>query len=136
MNSEIETIIFDLGNYASNDKPQRDEHNVIIPFSLHYIDANLLFDYICELEEENKKLKQELDNANITKDNYVKLINRVGGLEERINKAIELIENNMYKETFGEMRNLATKEDYEGLLKILKGLLKILKGVENDSRNN
>ena len=59
MNSEIETIINDLGNYASNEKPQRNEHNVIIPYSLHYTDANLLFSYICELEEENKKLKEE-----------------------------------------------------------------------------
>ncbi len=60
MKQEIEAIILDLGNYASNEKPQRNEHNVIIPFSLHYTDANLLFSYICELEEENKKLKEEL----------------------------------------------------------------------------
>ena len=60
MKQEIEAIILDLGNYASNDKPQINEHNVIIPFSLHYTDANLLFGYICELEEENKKLKEEL----------------------------------------------------------------------------
>ena len=58
MDNEIETIIFDLGNYASNENPRRDEHNTIIPFSLHYTDANLLFSYICELEEENKKLKE------------------------------------------------------------------------------
>jgi hypothetical protein len=62
MNSEIKAIILDLGNYASNEKPQRNEHNVIIPFSLHYTDANLLFDYICELEEENEKLRKLCDS--------------------------------------------------------------------------
>ncbi len=45
-----------------------------------------------QLEEENKKLKKELDNVNVSKDNYVKLINKVGELTERIDKAIRLLE--------------------------------------------
>jgi len=59
MKQKIKAIINDLGNYASNEKPQRNEHNVIIPFSLHYTDANLLFGYICELED----YKQRIDKA-------------------------------------------------------------------------
>ncbi len=101
MNSEIKAIINDLGNYVSNDKPQIDEHNIIIPYSLHYTDANLLFSYICELEEENKKLV-------ITNCKY---------LQQRIDKAIEYME---------QWRDTKTKR----MDSRLKRTLEILKGEE------
>ena len=63
MKQEIDAIILDMGNYASNDKPRLDENGIIVPFFLHYTDANLLMGYISELEEENKKLKQALEEA-------------------------------------------------------------------------
>lgn len=75
MDREIETIVFDLGNYASNEKPQRNEHNTIIPFSLHYTDANLLFSYICELEEENKALNKRTKNQRGLLEEQAKTMN-------------------------------------------------------------
>ncbi len=97
MNSEIKAIILDLGNYASNEKPQMDEHNAIIPYSLHYTDANLLFSYICELEEENKKLKEvEEEHKKCTRKYWqskcadYSIKNRL--LQFRIDKVIELLQ--------------------------------------------
>lgn len=72
-----------------------------------------------EHKEEIKNYKKEY--AKTHDSSFKKLQIKNKDLQQRIDKAIELIETQMYVRTFGEMRNLATKEDYEKLLSILKG---------------
>jgi len=57
----------------------------------HWVDPNIkeFKEENEKLKEENEKLKKELDSVNITKDNYVKLINRVAELEEENKKLKE-----------------------------------------------
>lgn len=69
-----------------------------------------------ELEEENKKLKAELDSINVSKDNYVKLVNKVGELTEKIDKTIGILET--LKGSARWERHLYEIDD---LIKILKG---------------
>lgn len=75
------------------------------------------------LEEENKKLKAELDNVNVSKDNYIKLINKVGELTEKIDKAIRTL-----KVLKGSAR-------WERHLYEIDDLIEILKGEENERKN-
>jgi ribosomal protein S8 len=124
MDSEIKAIINYLGNYASNDKPQRNEHNVIIPFSLHYTDANLLFSYICELEEENEKSKNDIKLLLKENGNKEKVIKKQ---EEILNKAIE------YIESYNLPKDLKGLSEAPISVNELKVLLNILKGEENES---
>lgn len=82
---------------------------------------------IKELEEENKKLKKELDSVNITKDNYIKLINKVAELTERIddtNKWVLDLKNNLNSSLLGH------KEYRDYIIDILDEISKRLKGSE------
>jgi len=69
-----------------------------------------------ELEEENKKLKEELEDINVSKDNYVKLVNKVGELTEKIDKTIGILET-----LKGSARWERHLYEIDNLIKILKG---------------
>ena len=64
-----------IGDYASIQHLPKDEEGVIIPYQLGNTDANLLYAYICQLEEENECLKQNKtkEDTIISKENFFKV---------------------------------------------------------------
>ena len=101
--------------------------NVTLEDNTYKIAINITLDYLKELEEKNKKLKDELElkdfnyttfrhleeSNDILKEELKETEEEVDKLEDRINKAIEYIEEN--KCVFG------TNLDMNYLLRILKG---------------
>lgn len=90
-------------------------------------EQKLIYEYIKSLQQENQQLKEQLHQSSLDIQELTEqtidcpsYCDKLKQRDEVINEAIELIETQMYIMTFGEMRNLATKEDYERLLEILQ----------------
>lgn len=139
MNNEIKEII----EYFKDDIDYLEEALKYPNFKGRYITIRdkeceylrKLLDYITNLQEENKEAHDFDETMKDIKDNLIARINRqeceIHNLQQRIDKAIEYIENNFisYEDsrTFGQLG-----EEIEIQVKEIRYLFKILKGSDKE----
>lgn len=137
--NNLENILENLDTLANQDTVVVETYNTMIGMDirrelnelrLNTYSAKILNNYICKLEEENKRLKEIVENLttlNVCGDK--KQIENTAQYklelsQQRINKAIEYIQSTKYE--WGDLEE--DNEDYD--IDVYK-LLKLLKGEEN-----